>query len=198
MANPQLTVFFDGACPICSREIAHYRRRDSEGRLRLVDIAAPSFDAAAEAMYPAHGLVTSLAVVVRERPALASPVIGVLNAGTRVRTDVSATLFLSAPDEYDGGELVIEDTYGTHGVKLPAGDMIVYPGTSLHHVTKVTRGSRLASFFWTESMVADVTRRSMMFDLDMSIIRLTADHPQHPSTVTLTSLYHNLLRQWAV
>ena len=116
----------------------------------------------------------------------------------RIRTDVSSTLFLSAPDEYDGGELVVEDTYGTHAVKLPAGDMIVYPATSVHHVTKVTRGSRGASFFWTESMIADVTRRSMMFDLDMSIIRLNADHPEHPSVVSLTSLYHNLLRQWVV
>ena len=116
---------------------------------------------------------------------------------TRVRTDVSSTLFLSSPDEYDGGELVVEDTYGTHAVKLPAGDMIVYPGTSVHHVTPVTRGSRIASFFWTESMIADGTRRSMMFDLDMSIIRLSADHPEHPSVVSLTSLYHNLLRQWA-
>ena len=115
----------------------------------------------------------------------------------RVRTDVSSTLFLSSPGEYDGGELVVEDTYGAHSVKLPAGDMIVYPGTSVHHVTKVTRGSRIASFFWTESMIADVTRRAMMFDLDMSIIRLNADHPEHPSVVSLTSLYHNLLRQWA-
>jgi PKHD-type hydroxylase len=115
----------------------------------------------------------------------------------RVRTDVSSTLFLSSPDEYDGGELVVEDTYGAHSVKLPAGDMIVYPGTSVHHVTRVTRGSRIASFFWTESMIADVTRRAMMFDLDMSIIRLNADHPEHPSVVSLTSLYHNLLRQWA-
>ena len=115
----------------------------------------------------------------------------------RVRTDVSSTLFLSSPDEYDGGDLVVEDTYGTHAVKLPAGDMIVYPGTSLHHVTKVTRGSRIASFFWTESMISDVTRRAMMFDLDMSIIRLNEDHPEHPSVVSLTSLYHNLLRQWA-
>lgn len=117
--------------------------------------------------------------------------------GIRVRTDVSSTLFLSSPEEYDGGELVVEDTYGTHAVKLPAGDMIVYPGTSLHHVTKVTRGSRVASFFWTESMIGDVTRRGMMFDLDMSIIRLNADHPEHPSVISLTSLYHNLLRQWA-
>lgn len=117
--------------------------------------------------------------------------------GVRVRTDVSSTLFLSPPEEYDGGELVVEDTYGAHSVKLPAGDMIVYPATSVHHVTPVTRGSRIASFFWTQSMVSDVTRRGMLFDLDMSIIRLTADHPEHPSVVSLTALYHNLLRQWA-
>ena len=117
--------------------------------------------------------------------------------GIRIRTDVSSTLFLSSPEDYDGGELVVEDTYGTHAVKLPAGDMIVYPATSVHHVTPVTRGSRVASFFWTQSMIADVTRRAMLFDLDMSIIRLTADHPEHPSVVSLTALYHNLLRQWA-
>jgi PKHD-type hydroxylase len=116
--------------------------------------------------------------------------------GGYVRTDVSSTLFISAPEDYDGGELVVEDTYGSHAVKLPAGDMIVYPGDSVHHVRPVTRGSRIASFFWTQSMVADVTRRRMLFDLDMSIIRLTADHPEHPSLVTLTALYHNLLRQW--
>jgi PKHD-type hydroxylase len=117
--------------------------------------------------------------------------------GIRIRTDVSSTLFLSSPEEYDGGELVVEDTYGTHSVKLPAGDMIVYPATSVHHVTPVTRGSRVASFFWTQSMIADGIRRAMLFDLDMSIIRLTADHPEHPSVVSLTALYHNLLRQWA-
>lgn len=114
-----------------------------------------------------------------------------------VRTDVSSTLFISGPDEYDGGELVVEDTYGTHAVKLPAGDMIVYPGDSVHHVKPVTRGSRIASFFWTQSMVRDVTHRRLLFDLDMSIMRLNADHPGHPSLVSLTSLYHNLLRQWA-
>ncbi|MDB5656625.1 MAG: 2OG-Fe(II) oxygenase [Tardiphaga sp.] len=116
---------------------------------------------------------------------------------TRVRTDVSSTLFLSSPDEYDGGELVVEDTYGTHSVKLPAGDMVVYPGTSLHLVTPVTRGARIGSFFWTQSLISDVTRRAMMFDLDMSIIRLNGDHPEHPSVVSLTALYHNLLRQWS-
>jgi PKHD-type hydroxylase len=116
--------------------------------------------------------------------------------GGYVRTDISSTLFLAGPDEYDGGELVVEDTYGTHAVKLPAGDMIVYPGDSVHHVRPVTRGSRVASFFWTQSMVRDVTKRRLLFDLDMSIMRLNGDHPGHPSLVTLTSLYHNLLRQW--
>jgi PKHD-type hydroxylase len=122
---------------------------------------------------------------------------GYLDTPLRIRTDVSATLFISAPEDYDGGELVVQDTYGSHAVKLPAGDMVVYPGTSLHHVTPITRGSRIASFFWTQSMIRDVTKRSLLFDLDMSIIRLNHDHPEHPSIVTLTSLYHNLLRQWS-
>jgi len=115
----------------------------------------------------------------------------------RVRTDVSSTLFISAPEEYDGGELVVEDTYGNHSVKLPAGDMIVYPASSLHHVTPITRGSRVASFFWTQSLIRDEAQRSLLFDLDMSIIGLTRDHPDHPSLVSLTGCYHNLLRQWA-
>jgi PKHD-type hydroxylase len=114
-----------------------------------------------------------------------------------VRTDVSSTLFISGPDDYDGGELVVEDTYGTHTVKLPAGDMIVYPATSLHHVTPITRGSRIASFFWTQSMIRDESKRSILFDMDMAIIKLSRDHPQHPSVVELTAVYHNLLRQWA-
>ena len=118
-------------------------------------------------------------------------------SGLRIRTDVSSTLFISSPEDYDGSELVVEDTYGSHAVKLPAGDMIVYPATSLHHVTPITRGSRIASFFWTQSMIRDEAHRSLLFDLDMSIIRLTGDHPEHPSVVELTSLYHNLLRQWA-
>jgi PKHD-type hydroxylase len=121
---------------------------------------------------------------------------GYLNTPLRIRTDVSTTLFISAPEDYDGGELVVQDTYGTHSVKLPAGDMVVYPGTSLHRVNPITRGSRIASFFWTQSMVRDVTKRSLLFDLDMSIIRLSQDHPDHPSIVELTSVYHNLLRQW--
>ena len=111
---------------------------------------------------------------------------GYLNTPLQIRTDVSATLFISAPEDYDGGELVVQDTYGTHAVKLPAGDMIVYPGTSLHHVTPITRGSRIASFFWIQSMIRDVTQRSLLFDLDMAIIRLNRDHPEHPSVVELT------------
>ena len=120
-----------------------------------------------------------------------------LNTPLQVRTDVSSTLFISAPEDYDGGELVVEDTYGSHKVKLPAGDMIVYPGTSLHNVTPITRGSRIASFFWTQSLIRDDGKRALMFDLDMSIRRLATDHPEHPSVVSLTSTYHNLLRQWA-
>jgi PKHD-type hydroxylase len=115
----------------------------------------------------------------------------------RVRTDLSATLFFTNPDEYDGGELVVEDTYGVHSVKLPAGHVILYPASSLHHVRPVTRGARLASFFWIQSMVRDDGERTILFDLDVAIQRLTADVPDHPSIVELTSLYHNLLRRWA-
>jgi len=117
--------------------------------------------------------------------------------GVRIRTDVSSTLFISSPEDYDGGELIVEDTYGAHSVKLPAGDMIVYPATSLHRVTPITRGSRICSFFWTQSMIRDEAQRGLLFDLDMSIIRLAGDHPQHKSVVSLTAVYHNLLRQWA-
>jgi PKHD-type hydroxylase len=115
----------------------------------------------------------------------------------RIRSDLSATLFLSAPDEYDGGELVVEDTYGTHSAKLAAGDMVLYPASSLHRVTPITRGARVASFFWIQSMVRDEAQRSQLFDLDMAIIRLTRDHPGHPALVSLVGVYHNLLRMWA-
>jgi PKHD-type hydroxylase len=120
-------------------------------------------------------------------------------AGTphRVRTDLSATLFFSNPDEYDGGELVVEDTYGVHSVKLPAGHLILYPASSVHHVRPVTRGARLASFFWIQSMVRDDGERTLLFDLDVAIQRLAGDVPDHTSVVELTSLYHNLLRRWA-
>jgi PKHD-type hydroxylase len=115
----------------------------------------------------------------------------------RVRTDLSATLFFSNPDEYDGGELVVEDTYGVHSVKLPAGHLILYPASSVHHVRPVTRGARLASFFWIQSMVRDDGERSLLFDLDVAIQRLAGEIPDHTSVVELTSLYHNLLRRWA-
>jgi PKHD-type hydroxylase len=114
-----------------------------------------------------------------------------------VRTDLSATLFLSDPADYDGGELVIDDTYGTQRVKLPAGDLVLYPGTSLHQVTPVTRGERLASFFWLQSLVRDTGERRQLFELDLAIQRLTQAAPGHPSLVQLTGVYHNLLRRWA-
>lgn len=115
----------------------------------------------------------------------------------RIRTDLSATLFFAGPEEYDGGELCIEDTYGVKSVKLPPGHMILYPATSLHHVRPVTRGARICSFFWIQSMIRDDGQRSLLFDLDLAIQRLSADHPNHPSAVQLTGVYHNLLRQWA-
>jgi len=117
--------------------------------------------------------------------------------GTRIRTDVSATLFLSDPEDYDGGELTVEDTYGSHAVKLPAGDLVVYPSDSLHYVSPVTRGSRIASFFWIQSLIRDTRQRALLFDLDASIMRLTADMPDHPALVSLMGTYHNLLRLWA-
>ena len=118
-------------------------------------------------------------------------------SGEKIRTDVSATLFLAAPDEYDGGELLIDDTYGTHSVKLPAGDLILYPASSQHRVAAVTRGARVASFFWVQSMVRDDTQRALLFDLDRAIQCLSRDHADHQSLVELTGVYHNLLRQWA-
>ncbi len=120
-------------------------------------------------------------------------------AGTplRFRTDISATLFLTAPDDYDGGELVVEDTYGNQSVKLPAGDMVLYPGTSRHHVTAVTRGSRWSSFFWIQSMVRDDVRRALLFDLDIAIQNLRKSIGDNAEVVRLTGVYHNLIRQWA-
>jgi PKHD-type hydroxylase len=115
----------------------------------------------------------------------------------RIRTDLSVTLFLSRPEEYDGGELVVEDLYGTHSVKLPAGDLILYPATSLHRVNPVTRGTRLASFFWVQSMVRDDAERTLLFDLDMAINQVNQAIPDHPAVVALTSCYHNLLRRWS-
>jgi PKHD-type hydroxylase len=114
----------------------------------------------------------------------------------RIRTDLSATLFFADPDEYDGGELVIEDTYGVHSVKLPAGHLVLYPSTSLHAVRPVTRGARVASFFWIQSMVRDDGQRTLLFDLDGAIQRVGAD-TNHPAVVQLTGVYHNLVRRWA-
>jgi PKHD-type hydroxylase len=114
-----------------------------------------------------------------------------------LRTDVSATLFLSEPDEYDGGELLVMDTYGAHEVKLAAGDLVVYPSSSVHKVAPVTRGERVCSFFWAQSMVRDDARRSMLLDLDQNIQRLRARLGDCDELVGLTSHYHNLLRQWA-
>lgn len=114
-----------------------------------------------------------------------------------IRTDLSATLFLSGPEEYDGGELIVEDTYGSHRVKLPAGHMVLYPSTSLHHVTPVTRGARVSSFFWIQSMVRDDSCRAILFDLDASIQRLSSESGESRELVALTGVYHNLLRRWA-
>jgi PKHD-type hydroxylase len=118
-------------------------------------------------------------------------------APIRVRTDMSATLFLTDPADYDGGELVVQDTFGTHSVKLPAGDLVVYSATSRHHVTPVTRGSRWASFFWIQSMIRDEAAREMLFELDNSIQGLRAKVGDSEELVTLTGLYHNLVRRWA-
>ncbi|MFN7935806.1 MAG: Fe2+-dependent dioxygenase [Bryobacteraceae bacterium] len=115
----------------------------------------------------------------------------------RVRTDLSATLFFTGPEEYEGGELVVEDTYGVHSVKLPPGHLVLYPGTSLHHVRPVTRGARVCSFFWIQSMVREDFARTLLFDFDMGVQRITVDVPDHPSLVQLTGVYHNLLRRWA-
>jgi PKHD-type hydroxylase len=115
----------------------------------------------------------------------------------RIRTDLSATLFLAEPSEYDGGELMVEDTYGVHSVKLPAGHLILYPSTSLHNVRPVTRGARVASFFWIQSMVRDDGERTLLFDLDSAIQHVASESPKSAAPVQLTAVYHNLLRRWA-
>ncbi len=117
--------------------------------------------------------------------------------GAWVRTDVSCTLFLSEPHEYDGGELVIEDSFGAQRIKLPAGDCVLYPASSVHRVEAVTRGSRIASFFWIESMVRSDEQRRLLFDMDQAIIALRAKHGDDDEVVRLTGCYHNLLRLWA-
>lgn len=114
----------------------------------------------------------------------------------RVRTDLSSTLFFSDPASYDGGELVIQDTFGLREVKLAAGDLLLYPGTSLHKVNAVTRGTRYAAFFWTQSLVREDSQRTLLYEMDTAIRQLTADVPDHPALVQLTGTYHNLLRRW--
>jgi len=121
----------------------------------------------------------------------------IAGSGERVRTDLSATLFVSAPEEYEGGELVIEDTFGTQAVKLAAGDMILYPSSSVHRVEPVTRGARLASFFWIQSLVREPERRRLLFEMDMAILALRTDLGEIAPAVSLTACYHNLLRMWA-
>ena len=120
-----------------------------------------------------------------------------LGDGEQLRSDVSCTLFLNEPDEYDGGELIVNDTYGEHEVKLPAGDLIVYPSSSLHRVQPVTRGARLASFFWAQSLVRDDGQRQLLFELDASIQALSQANADRNAVLQLTGVYHNLLRRWA-
>ena len=117
--------------------------------------------------------------------------------GGWMRTDLSATLFLSAPEDYTGGELVINDTYGQHAVKLPAGDLVLYPSSSLHCVTPVTQGARVASFLWVQSMIRDDKRRAMLFELDGTIQALKSRHGESEEVLSLLNLYHNLLREWS-
>ncbi len=119
------------------------------------------------------------------------------DSGLRIRTDISCTLFFAEPDEYDGGELEIQDTAGPRRIKLAAGDAVVYPGTTLHQVLPVTRGERLACFFWIESMVRDTEQRRLLFDLDNTIVNLRNEHGETAAAIALTGTYHNLLRMWA-
>ncbi len=124
-------------------------------------------------------------------------IFSVPDTGQRIRTDVSSTLFFSDPEEYEGGELIIEDVYGTQSVKLPAGHMVVYPGTSLHRVNPVTSGTRYASFFWTQSMVRQAHQRSLLWSLDQSIQALAHQGADQAELARLSGVYHNLLREWA-
>jgi PKHD-type hydroxylase len=114
----------------------------------------------------------------------------------RIRTDISATLFFAHPDEYDGGELIVEDTFGIHSVKLPSGHLVIYPASSLHHVKPVTRGARIASFFWIQSMIRDDSQRTLLFDLDTATQHVSQTTSDSSSSVRLTGVYHNLLRRW--
>ena len=118
-------------------------------------------------------------------------------SGVHVRTDISCTLFIADPESYEGGELVVEDTYGHQMVKLPAGDMVLYPGTSLHHVRPVTKGARLASFFWVQSMIREDAQRTLLFDMDAAIVTLRQQVGDNAAVIRLTGNYHNLVRMWA-
>lgn len=118
-------------------------------------------------------------------------------SGQRIRTDVSCTLFLAEPAEYDGGELVVEDTFGTQRVKLPAGDLVLYPSSSIHRVEPVTRGARVASFFWIESLVRSDEQRRLLYEMDMALLKLRERHGETDEAVRLTGTYHNLMRMWA-
>ena len=120
------------------------------------------------------------------------------DGSARVRADVSATLFLNDPDEYEGGELVVQDVFGDQRIKLKAGSIVIYPSSSVHAVTPVTSGERLASFMFIQSMVRDAAHRRMLFDMDMALVRLRQQHGETPEVVQLTGIYHNLLRQWAL
>lgn len=126
-----------------------------------------------------------------------SSVLSVPGTPHRIRSDISATLFFSDPAEYDGGELTVQDRYGAHTAKLPAGHLVIYPGSSLHHVTPVTRGTRYAAFFWIQSLVREDHQRTLLLDLDDAIQGLTASHPDHASLPPLMGVYHNLLRTWS-
>jgi len=122
---------------------------------------------------------------------------GIKGVRERVRTDISATLFLADPASYDGGELVIRDTFGEHAVKLPAGHLLIYPGSSLHKINPVTRGERIASFFWIESLVREDSQRQLLLDMDVAIQTLTAQDADHHALLQLSGAYHNLLRRWS-
>ena len=124
-------------------------------------------------------------------------IFGIPGTPQRVRSDISATLFFNDPDDYDGGELTIEDSYGAHTVKLPAGHLVVYPGASLHRVMPVTRGERLAAFFWIQSLVREDNRRSILWELDTAIQRIGQDRADSPALPQLTGVYHNLIREWS-
>jgi PKHD-type hydroxylase len=160
-----------------------HNRQLPEGSPLALELGQQVLDAGGE-QYRAH-----IDGALRRLPAMAG--------GAWLRTDVSSTLFLSDPDEYDGGELVVMDAYGSHEVKLPAGDLILYPATSVHHVEPVTRGTRVCSFFWTQSMVRDDSRRAMLLELDQNIQCLRARLGDCKELVALTGHYHNLLRQWS-